>query len=35
MKRTARTSSLSVSFLSCAVPEKGDPNSGIVHLLRA
>jgi len=33
MKRIALTSSSSVSFLSFANPEKGDPNSGMVILL--
>jgi hypothetical protein len=33
MKRIARTSSSSVSFLSFANPEKGDPNLGMFMLL--
>ena len=33
MKRIALTSSSSVSFLSFANPEKGDPNSGMFILL--
>src|ERR1035437_301749 len=33
MKRIALTSSVSVSFLSFANPEKGDPNSGMFILL--
>src|SRR5450756_795589 len=33
MKRMALTSSLSVSFLSFANPEKGDPNVGMLILL--
>jgi len=32
MKRTALTSSSSVSLLLLAYPEKGDPNSGMIAL---
>jgi len=33
MNLMARTNSLLVTFLSRAIPEKGDPNSGMVNLI--